>query len=103
MNQLEGGAIQAASWALREQVTFDARRVTSRDWDTYPILRFGEVPDVHVTLVPRPEEPPLGVGELAGGPVAAALANALADAIGVRVRSLPLTPERIAAVIEAAD
>jgi len=103
MNQLEGGAIQAASWALREQVTFDARRVTSRDWDAYPILRFGEVPDVHVTLVPRPEEPPLGVGELAGGPVAAALANALADAIGVRVRSLPLTPERIAAVIERVD
>jgi nicotinate dehydrogenase subunit B len=56
---------------------------------------------VHVTLVPRPEEPPLGVGELTGGPVAAALANALADAIGVRVRDLPLTPERIAAVIRS--
>jgi CO/xanthine dehydrogenase Mo-binding subunit len=100
-NQIEGGAIQATSWALREQVTFDSTRVTSRDWEAYPILRFGEIPDVHVTLVPRPEEPPLGAGELTGGPVAAALANALADAIGVRVRELPLTPERIAAVIEA--
>jgi nicotinate dehydrogenase subunit B len=100
-NQVEGGAIQAASWTLLEEVTFDARTVTSRDWEGYPILRFGDVPQVHVTLIPRPDEPPLGVGEVTGGPVAAALANALADAIGVRVRRLPLTPERIAAVIEA--
>jgi nicotinate dehydrogenase subunit B len=100
-NQVEGGAIQAASWTLLEEVTFDARTVTSRDWEGYPILRFGHVPQVHVTLIPRPDEPPLGVGEVTGGPVAAALANALADAIGVRVRRLPLTPERIAAVIEA--
>lgn len=100
-NQIEGGAIQAVSWALHEEVAFDRRAVTSRDWDGYPILRFSEVPEVHVELVSRPDEPPLGVGELAGGPVAAALANALADAIGVRVRDLPLTPERITAVIEA--
>lgn len=100
-NQIEGGAIQAASWALREQVCFNERTVTSRDWDSYPILRFGEVPEVHVTLVPRPAEAPLGVGELCGGTVAAALANALFDAIGVRMRDLPLTPERIAAVIDA--
>ena len=100
-NQVEGGAIQATSWTLNEQVTFDARRVTSRDWDSYPVLRFGQVPRVHVTLLPRPDEPPLGAGEVTGGPVAAALANALADAIGVRVRRLPMTPERIAAVIEA--
>ena len=100
-NQVEGGAIQAASWTLLEEVTFDARTVTSRDWEGYPILRFSEVPRVHVTLLPRPHDPPLGVGEVAGGPVAAALANALADALGVRVRHLPLTPERIAAVIEA--
>jgi nicotinate dehydrogenase subunit B len=101
VNQIEGGAIQATSWALQEQVTFDECGVTSRDWDGYPILRFPDVPEVHVTLVPRPEEPPLGVGELTGGPVAAALANALADAVGVRVRDLPLTPERIAAVIRS--
>ena len=99
-NQVEGGAIQAVSWTLLEEVTFDARTVTSRDWEAYPILRFGEVPRVHVTVLSRPHEPPLGVGEVAGGPVAAALANALADAIGVRVRHLPLTPDRIAAVIE---
>jgi nicotinate dehydrogenase subunit B len=99
-NQVEGGAIQATSWTLLEEVTFDARTVTSRDWEGYPILRFRDVPRVHVTLLPRPHDPPLGVGEVAGGPVAAALANALADAIGVRVRHLPLTPERIAAVIE---
>jgi nicotinate dehydrogenase subunit B len=101
VNQVEGGAIQAASWTLLEEVTFDARTVTSRDWEGYPILRFADVPQVHVTVLPRPDDPPLGVGEVAGGPVAAALANALADAIGVRVRRLPLTPERIAAVIEA--
>ena len=99
-NQVEGGAIQATSWTLLEEVTFDARTVTSRDWEGYPILRFSQVPRVHVTLLPRPHDPPLGVGEVAGGPVAAALANALADAIGVRVRHLPLSPERIAAVIE---
>ncbi|TFV71567.1 xanthine dehydrogenase family protein molybdopterin-binding subunit [Blastococcus sp. CT_GayMR19] len=101
VNQIEGGAIQAASWSLLEEVTFDARTVTSRDWEGYPILRFADVPQVHVTVLPRPDDPPLGVGEVAGGPVAAALANGLADAIGVRVRRLPLTPERIAAVIEA--
>jgi nicotinate dehydrogenase subunit B len=54
---------------------------------------------VHVTLLPRPDDPPLGVGEVAGGPVTAALANAVADAVGVRVRELPLTPDRIAAAI----
>ncbi len=101
VNQIEGGAIQAASWSLLEEVTFDARTVTSRDWEGYPILRFADVPQVHVTVLPRPDDPPLGAGEVTGGPVAAALANALADAIGVRVRRLPLTPARIAAVIEA--
>ena len=100
-NQIEGGALQAVSWALQEQVTFDQRAVTSRDWEGYPVLRFTEVPDVHVQIVSRPDSPPLGAGEVCGGPVTAALANALADAIEVRVRDLPLTPERIAAVIEA--
>ena len=101
VNQIEGGAIQAASWSLVEEVTFDSRIVTSRDWEGYPILRFADVPQVHVTVLPRPDDPPLGAGEVTGGPVAAALANALADAIGIRVRRLPLTPQRIAAVIEA--
>jgi nicotinate dehydrogenase subunit B len=101
-NQVEGGAIQAASWTLLEQVAFDHENVTSRDWDTYPILRFSDVPAVDIELISRPGEPPLGVGEVAGGPVTAAIANALADAIGVRVRSLPLTPENVTAAIEQA-
>ena len=100
-NQIEGGAIQATSWVLREQVVLDRHGVASRDWDGYPVLRFPDVPEVHVRLVPRPAEPPLGAGEVTGGPVAAAVANALADALGVRVRDLPLTPERVAAAIES--
>lgn len=101
INQIEGGALQAVGWALREQVLFDRRSVTSRDWEGYPVLRFGEMPEVHVQLVSRPDEPPLGVGEVTGGPVTAAIANAVADAIGVRVRDLPLTTDRITAVIGA--
>ena len=70
-------------------------RVTSGSWDDYPILRFSEVPEVEVVLVDRPEEPPLGAGEMAQGPVAAAIANAVFDATGVRLRRAPLTPERL--------
>ena len=99
-NQVEGGIVQAISWTLKEQVLWDATRVTSRSWETYPILRFDEVPDIEVTILDRPEAPPLGVGECAAGPTAAALANALYDAMGVRVRDLPLTPERIAGAME---
>jgi CO/xanthine dehydrogenase Mo-binding subunit len=98
-NQVEGGAVQAASWAVREAISFDDHEITSRDWESYPILRFSEAPTVSVTLLPRPDEPSLGVGECAAGPVAGAIANALYDAIGVRVRDLPLTPERIEAAI----
>jgi CO/xanthine dehydrogenase Mo-binding subunit len=97
VNQIEGGAIQATSWTLKEQVRFDRTRITSGSWESYPILRFTEVPAVEVALVDRPDEPPLGAGEMAQGPVAGAIANALADAIGLRVRDLPLTPERVAA------
>ena len=99
-NQVEGGIVQAISWTLKEQVLWDATRVTTRSWETYPILRFDEVPDIEVTILDRPETPPLGVGECAAGPTAAALANALYDAMGVRVRDLPLTPERIARAME---
>jgi len=95
INQIEGGAIQATSWTLKEQVTFGRDRVTSAGWDTYPILRFTEVPEVRVHVLDRPTEPPLGAGEAAQGPVAAAIANAVFDALGVRVRSLPLTAETI--------
>ncbi|NMO15350.1 xanthine dehydrogenase family protein molybdopterin-binding subunit [Pyxidicoccus fallax] len=97
VNQLEGGLIQSLSWSLKEAVRYDARRVLSRDWSTYPILTFSEVPPVDVALIDRPGEPFLGAGEAAQGPTAAALANAVFDATGVRVRDLPLTPERLAA------
>jgi CO/xanthine dehydrogenase Mo-binding subunit len=101
-NQIEGGAVQAASWTLLERVRFDRRRVTSTDWESYPILRFSQVPDVEVALVSRPHEPSVGAGEAAHGPVAAALGNALAAALPVRVRDLPLSAERIVAAIESA-
>ncbi len=98
-NQIEGGAIQATSWTLKEAVRFDRSRVTSDTWETYPILRFSEVPAVEVEIVARSEERPLGAGEAAHGPVAAAIANAVFDALGVRVRELPITPDRIVAAM----
>jgi nicotinate dehydrogenase subunit B len=103
MNQVEGGVLQAASWTLKEAVQWDPTGITSRSWEDYPILRFDEVPaqfDVHI--VPHPDLPPLGVGECAAGPTAAAIGNALADALGLRVRDLPLTPERLLAALHEA-
>jgi nicotinate dehydrogenase subunit B len=94
-NQLEGGLIQSLSWTLKEEVRFDDRRILSRDWESYPILTFSEVPPVEVEIVDRPGQPFLGAGEASQGPTAAALANAIADAVGVRVRELPLTPENV--------
>ena len=98
-NQIEGGAIQAASWTLREAVRFDRTRITSTAWESYPILRFSEVPRVEVEVIQRAGEPSVGAGEAAQGPVTAAIANAVRDAIGARVRDLPITAERIAAAI----
>ena len=97
-NQLEGGLIQALSWSLKEAVRHDGRRIVSRDWASYPILRFSEVPEVETVLIDRPGEPFLGAGEASQGPAAAALANAIFDACGARVRELPLTAQRIAAM-----
>jgi len=99
-NQVTGGVIQAASWTLAESVVTDEERVLSTGWDSYPILRFAEVPPVHVIIVRNDGEPPLGAGEIAQGPTAAAITNALYDAIGVRVRHLPLTQDQIVAAIE---
>lgn len=101
-NQVEGGAIHGASMALKEAVRFDRRRVTSDSWETYPILRFSEVPAVEVRLLHRPDQPPLGAGECALAPTVAALAGAIRDALGVRVRAMPFTPENIAAAMDAA-
>lgn len=99
-NQMEGGIVQATSWTLAEEASFDRTRVLSRDWAAYPILRFPQVPDrVDVHLVPRPDQPFLGTGEAAQGPTAAALANAIADATGVRLRQIPFTPQRVRAAM----
>ena len=94
-NQIEGGLIQSLSWTLKEEVQMDKARVLSRDWNSYPILTFSEVPPVDVVLIDRPGLPFLGTGEASQGPTGAALANAVFDATGVRFRTLPLTPDRV--------
>src|SRR6266853_317508 len=99
INQIEGGAIQSTSWTLKEEVKLDARGIASLDWEHYPILKFSEVPAVEVELIDHPELPAAGAGEAAQGPTAAAIANAVAHALGLRVRELPLTYEKIAAAI----
>ncbi len=100
INQIEGGAIQSTSWTLKEQVKLDARGITSLGWEEYPVLKFSEVPAVEVELIDRPELPSVGAGEAAQGPTGAAIANAVAHALGLRVREVPLTPERVIAAIE---
>jgi CO/xanthine dehydrogenase Mo-binding subunit len=103
INQIEGGAIQATSWVLKERVRFDRQRITSNSWASYPILRFSEVPEVQVELIPRPDSEPLGAGEAAHGPVTSAIANAVFDALGVRVRDLPITRDSLIAAMERAS
>jgi nicotinate dehydrogenase subunit B len=102
VNQIEGGAIQATSWVLKERVRFDKERITSNTWSAYPILRFSEVPEVQVELIARPDMEPLGAGEAAHGPVTAAIANAVFDALDVRVRNLPITRDGLIAAMELA-
>jgi CO/xanthine dehydrogenase Mo-binding subunit len=99
VNQIEGGAVQATSWALKEQVRFDRYGVTSDSWETYPILRFSEVPAVDVELLPGTPNASLGVGECAAGPTVAAIGNAIADALGVRVRTLPFSEGNVTAAM----
>jgi CO/xanthine dehydrogenase Mo-binding subunit len=97
-NQIEGGIIQSASWTLLERVRFDERQVLTRDWAQYPILRFNQVPErIDIALLDRPGQPFLGTGEAAQGPTAAAIANAVADACGLRLRDLPLDRARLRA------
>jgi nicotinate dehydrogenase subunit B len=93
--QVEGSILQTLSRALMEEVQFDRSRVTSVDWSSYPILRFPDVPKLDIVLIDRPTEPPLGAGEAACTTVAAALANAVFDATGARLRTVPFTPERV--------
>ncbi len=94
-NQIEGNLIQALSRALKEEVKFDESRVTSVDWQSYPILTFSEVPAVDIVLINRPDQPAVGVGEPATVTSAAAVANAIFDATGARVRQVPFTPQRV--------
>ena len=101
--QLEGGVLQAISWTLYEEVLFDQDGITSRDWETYPILNFAQAPPMDVIILDRPGTPPLGAGEASSEPVAAAIANALFDAAGVRARRLPMTPENLRKAAADAD
>lgn len=95
-NQIEGAILQSTSWTLYENVTFDETRITSIDWATYPIMRFNDVPDsVEVHIIDKPGLPFLGAGEAGQGPAAAAVANAIADATGRRLRDLPFTAAKL--------
>jgi nicotinate dehydrogenase subunit B len=100
-NQIEGNVVQAVSRTLKEEVRFARNGVSSLDWETYPILTFEEVPEVEIVLINRPHEPALGVGEASTAPVPAAIANAIFDAAGIRLREVPFTPERVAAALAA--
>ena len=94
-HQIHGNVIQSTSRALMEEVSFDRASVTAREWGAYPIIKFPDVPKIDVLMLPRQDQAPLGVGESASVPSAAAIANAIYDATGVRFRELPFTPERI--------
>ena len=98
-NQIEGGMIMAASWALKEQVRFGGPGVASTTWGDYPILRFDEVPPVEIELLNTRDPRPYGIGELSQGAVMAAIANAASHALGARLRTLPLTRDNIAAAL----
>ena len=101
-NQVEGLIVQTLSRALHEEVKFDRARVTSVDWMSYPILRFPELPSIEVALINHPELPLLGAGEAASAPVGAALGNAIFDATGIRLRSVPFRPEKMKAALTSA-
>jgi nicotinate dehydrogenase subunit B len=99
-NQIEGNIVQGCSRALMEEVNFDSAGVKNLNWSTYPIIRFSDVPDVDIVLINRPELPPMGAGEASTTATAAAIANAIFDAVGVRLRQVPFTPERLRTEVE---
>jgi CO/xanthine dehydrogenase Mo-binding subunit len=101
INQLEGGALQAASWALCEAAQLSPQGVASNDWTRYPILKFSDMPEVSVSLMPDDNQASLGAGECSAGPTCAAIANAIFNAIGVRVRSMPFTPDNLMRAINS--
>lgn len=101
-NQVEGNVTQTVSRVLKEEVTFDRSRVTSLNWASYPILTFPEMPDVDIELIDRPAEKPWGVGEPSAAVVPSAISNAVFDAVGVRLRSVPFTPAKVRAAMQSA-
>ena len=100
VNQLEGGFVQAASWTLKERVGFDADGVVTRDWDSYPILSFSEIPEFQTRILTTRRSRLLGAGEAIAGPTAAAIANAVFQATGARLRDLPLRPDRVSRALD---
>jgi len=101
-NQLEGAALQGMSRALAEEVTWDAQRITSVDWRTYPILSLGtEMPRIETVLIDNPNEAATGAGETGSVVMAAAIGNAVFDATGARLREVPFTPERVKQALAA--
>ena len=101
MNQIDGCVIQGIGRALKEEVTFDAAAQTSLDWSTYSIMGFADIPLIEIELIDRPDQPPLGAGEPAICPIAAAVSNAIFDATGARLRQAPYTPAKVLAAIQA--
>jgi nicotinate dehydrogenase subunit B len=99
LNQVEGGIVQAASWTLHEAIKTDGPAIATRSWETYRTMRFPEAPELFVSIIDRPADPPLGAGEAVAGPTAGAIANAVANGLGLRVRDLPITRERLVAAI----
>jgi CO/xanthine dehydrogenase Mo-binding subunit len=93
--QLEGGLIQAASWSLLERVSYDGGGITSRDWESYPILRFDNIPTIETTLIEQKGKPFLGAGEASSGPTGGAIINAIYEAIGLRLRKMPFDADAI--------
>src|SRR5205807_2885644 len=101
LNQIEGNIIQTVSRTLKEELSFSRSAVTSLDWASYPILTFPEVPDILIDLIGRPAEKPWGAGEPSAAVVPSAISNAVFDATGVRMRTVPFTPERFKAAAKA--
>ncbi len=101
-NQLDGNVIQTLSRTLIEELKYDRSAVTSLDWASYPILRFPQVPELIYDLIDRPNERPWGAGEPSAAVVPAAISNAVFDAIGVRLRSVPFTPDKVLAATKGA-
>ena len=95
INQIEGGIHQTVSRTLIENVTFDNSKVTSVDWNSYPIIKFPEIPEIKTILIDRPDAPPWGAGEMSATTVPAAISNAIFDAVGVRMRTVPFTDKSV--------